>query len=88
MRARAPALPVKLEVEIWTARIRSRMIFVVFNCLTGDRPARHAILFAHPLTKINELAAFGTKWSKGIIFPLELFVTGWTLMHGPNAAQI
>jgi hypothetical protein len=63
------------------------MIFVFVDCLTGNQPPRHAILFAHPLTEINELAAFGTKWSKGIVFPLDLFVAGWTFMHGPNAAR-
>jgi len=71
-----------LEVELQTARIWPWLIFVFLNPLTGNGLARHAILFAYPLTKINELAAFGTKWSKRIIFPLGLFVTGWTLMHG------
>jgi hypothetical protein len=75
-----------LEIEIQTARVWPWLIFVVLNCLTGNWPPGHAILFAYPLTEINQLAAFGAKWSKGIIFPLDLFVTGWTFMHGANCS--
>jgi hypothetical protein len=39
----------------------------------------HAIFLAHPFTEIHELAAFGTKRSKGIVLPLYVFVAGGTL---------
>jgi hypothetical protein len=57
------------------------MFFIVLSRLIGNSLTRHAVLFADPLTEINELAALGTKWPERIIPPLDLFVAGWTLFH-------
>jgi len=78
----------KLKVEICTAVSSPGLILIVFNRLDGHWSPRHTILLAHPLAEIDQLAAFRTEWSKGIILPLDLFVAGWTFFHGPNAAQI
>lgn len=60
------------------------MIFIVLSRLISNSLTRHAILFADPLTEINELAALGAKRSERIIPPLDLFVAGGTLFHEPE----
>jgi hypothetical protein len=60
------------------------MIFGILKRLSGNRPARHAILFAHPLAEIYELAAFRAKGPEGIILPVDLFAAGRTFFHEPN----
>jgi hypothetical protein len=60
------------------------VIFIVLSRFISNSLPRHAILFADPLTEINELAALGTKRPERIIPPLDLFVAGWTFFHEPE----
>ncbi len=62
------------------------MTLFILERFSGNRPARHAILFAYPLAKINEFAAFRTKGTEGIILPVDLFVAGRTF-HEPDFGQ-
>ena len=41
--------------------------------------AGHAIFALDPTAQVDELAALGTEWTKGIVFPLGRFTAGWTL---------
>jgi hypothetical protein len=47
--------------------------------IARQRFARDSILTFDPMAEVNELAALGTEWTKGIIFPLGWFPAGWTL---------
>jgi hypothetical protein len=39
----------------------------------------NAVFALDPAAQVNELAAFGTEWTKGVVFPLGRFTAGWTL---------
>jgi hypothetical protein len=52
--------------------------------VAGKRFARHSILTFDPAAEVNELAAFRTKWTKGIVFPLGRFTAGWALHESRN----
>jgi len=45
----------------------------------GQRLAGNSIFTLNPAAEVNELAAFGTEWTKKIVFPLGRFTAGWTL---------
>jgi len=38
-----------------------------------------SIVTFDPTAEVNQLAAFRTEWTKGIVFPLGWFPAGWTL---------
>src|SRR6266498_306893 len=64
--------------------MRAAIIFIVLSRFVGNRLPRHAILFADPLTEIDELAALRTKRPERIILPMDRFVASWTFFHGPE----
>jgi len=46
-----------------------------------NAPARHAILFVGPATKVDQLAALRTKRTPGVVLPFDWFITRRTLPH-------
>jgi hypothetical protein len=52
--------------------------------VAGQRFARDSILTFDPAAEVNQLAAFRTEWTKGIVFPLGRFTAGWTLHESRN----
>src|ERR1700754_3657063 len=50
----------------------------------GHRFAGHSIFTFDPAAEVNELAAFRTEWTKGVVFPLGRFTAGWTLHESRN----
>lgn len=58
-----------------------QIVFVnrLIAVFAGQRFAGHSIFTLDPAAEVNELAAFRTEWTEGVIFPLSRFPAGWTL---------
>jgi len=88
---------VKPQIRMAGSKIRGFSVLNIFlqvvfvrrriAVFVGQRFARHSIITLNPTAKVNELAAFRTEWTKGIVFPLGRFTAGWTLHESRNARR-